>query len=68
MVCNTKLRRKLKELCKASTCNSWVSANLSDQMGNNCKSSISSQPDKLSISVASTEGRNNHPFENSKQI
>jgi hypothetical protein len=45
-----------------------VSANISDQMVNIWKSSISSQPDKLSISLASTEGRNNHPFENSKQI
>jgi hypothetical protein len=45
-----------------------VSANIPDQMGNNSKSSISSQHDKLCISVAFTEGRYNHPFENSKQI
>jgi hypothetical protein len=42
IVCHTKIRWKLKELCKASTCTSWVSTNLSDQMGNNSKSSITS--------------------------
>jgi hypothetical protein len=31
-------------------------------MGNTIKSSISSQHDKLSISVAFTEGRYNHPL------
>jgi hypothetical protein len=62
IVFHTKLRRKLKELCKASTCNSLVSANISDQMGNNSKSSISSQHDKLCISVAFTEGRYNQPL------
>jgi hypothetical protein len=39
-----------------------VSANISDVMDNNGKSSISSQHDKLSISVAFTEGRYNHPL------
>ena len=52
----------LKELCKASTCTSLVSANISDVMDNNGKSSISSQHDKLSSSVAFTEGRYNHPL------
>ncbi len=45
-----------------------MSAKISDQMGNNSKSSISSQHDKVCISEAFTEGRYNHPFENSKQI
>ena len=52
----------MKELRKASTCTSLVSANISDVMDNNDKSSISSQHDKLSILVPFTEGRYNHPL------
>jgi hypothetical protein len=39
-----------------------VSSNISDQMGKNRKSRISSQHGNLCISVAFTEGRYNQPL------
>ncbi len=57
---------KTERVVQASTCTSLVSTNLSasilDVMDNIGKSSITSQHDKFSSSVAFTEGRYNHPL------